>query len=127
MPLLMNRNVLYLVILTSAVMALAVLGTTRYSTPMIVAIPSVIVVFALSAYVLLLRKPKLGSSNPSDKSKNRLTLLLIPLVLGAIGALASALQEGWNVGDTIGACVFIVLSAMIIYEAVRRNRNARSR
>lgn len=121
----MGRNVLYLVSLTSVVMALAVLGITRYSTPMIVAIPSVIVVFALSAYVLLLRIPKADSLEPSGKSKNRLTLLLIPLVLGAISGLVAALQEGWNIGDTIGACVFVALSALIIYESTRRNRNAR--
>jgi uncharacterized membrane protein YfcA len=123
----MNRNVLYLVILTSIVMALAVLEITRYSTPMIVAIPLLIVVFAICAYILLLRKPKSDSSKPSGNAKNRLPLLFIPLALGAIGGLVSALQEGWNIGDTIGACVFLVLSSMIIYESNRRNRNARSR
>jgi hypothetical protein len=64
---------------------------------------------------------------PSSKSKNRLTLLLVPLFLGAIGGVISALREGWNIGDTIGACGFVVLSALIIYESTRRNRNARSR
>ena len=122
----MNRNTLYLVISTSIVIALAVLGITRYSIRVIVALPFVIVVFTLSAYVLLLRRPKSDSAEPIGKNKKRLSLLLVPLVIGAAGGLLSALQEGWNIGDTIGACVFVALSALIIYESSRRSRNVRN-
>jgi|SRR5580700_1509559 uncharacterized membrane protein YfcA len=122
----MKRNVLYLVLFASVAMASAVLGVTRYSMPMVIAFPAVILIFALLAYLFVWRSPERREvdSGGEDRGKNRLLLLFIPMGLGAIGALVSALQEGWNIGDTIGACVFVVLSLLIGYEVIRRNRKA---
>jgi peptidoglycan/LPS O-acetylase OafA/YrhL len=122
----MKRKTLYLVLFTSVAMALAVLGVTRYSIPMITAFPAVILIFALLAYFFVWRnsdRREIDSGHGDAGRKNRLLLLFIPLGLGAIGAVVSALQGGWNIGDTIGACVFVVLSLLIAYEVIRRNRN----
>jgi putative effector of murein hydrolase LrgA (UPF0299 family) len=123
----MKRNLVYLVLFTSVAMASAVLGVTRYSIPADIAFPAVILIFALLAYLLVWRKPErreIDSGKGAGRGKNRLLLLFVPMGLGAIGALVLALQEGWNIGDTIGACVFVVLSLLIGYEIIRRNRNA---
>lgn len=126
----MKRNLLYLVLFTSVAMASAVLAVIRYSVSMVVAFPAVILIFALLAYLFVWRNPErreIDSGNGEDRGKNRLLLLFVPLGLGAIGALVSALQEGWNIGDTIGACVFVALSLLIGYKVIRRNRNAHTK
>ena len=122
----MKRNVLYLVLFTSVAMASAVLGVTRYSIPMAIAFPAVILIFALLAYLLVGRnaeRKEIDLGTGEGRGNNQLLLLFVPMGLGAIGALVSALQEEWNIGDTIGACVFVALSLLIGYEVIRRNRN----
>ena len=117
---------LHLVLFTSVVIASAVFGVTRYSLRMVIAFPAVIVIFALLTYFFIWHNSEVKESH-SEKGKGRgrkrLMLIFVPMALGAISALVSALQEGWNIGDTIGVCVFIVLSLLIGYEAIRRNRN----
>jgi hypothetical protein len=122
----MRKRVLYIVLLTSVAIILAVIGVTRYAWPMSITFPAVILVFSLLAYLFLWRNGErrvATSSGSSNKSKSALKWLFVPFVLGAIGALISALMEGWNVGDTIGACVFAVLSLLVISKLIRRKGN----
>jgi hypothetical protein len=80
----------------------------------------------LSIALEMTEQQKLSIANPEATPKNRLWWLLIPMSFGAFIALFSALREGWTVGDTIGACAFFAVSALIGYEVFRRRRKTNS-
>ncbi|MEO8657814.1 MAG: hypothetical protein ABI693_05050 [Bryobacteraceae bacterium] len=95
---------------------------------MTIVFPALILI-ALFAYLFLRRNSErrgIDSGNDGHWGKNPWIWVFVLMTLSAIDAFISALQEGWNIGDTIGACVFFVLSVLILPEAVRRNRNARN-
>ena len=123
----MRKKLSYVVGFTSLAMVLAVLGVTRYSVAMVVAFPAVTVIYALLVYVFLWRDPERSGAvlqNSAKQPQNRLALIIVPMAIGAVGALVSALQEGWNIGDTIGAGGFVLLLLLVGYQVVRRKRSA---
>ena len=123
------KRILLLVSFGSVSMAVAAIGVTRYRWPVSITYTGVIVLFSLLSYLLFWhgagRRVAVARGN-ENKTKGGLKLLFIPFVLGAISALFLALKEGWNVGDTIGACVFVVFAVLVVSELIRRKGNAHS-
>jgi hypothetical protein len=121
----MGRNLVFLAVFTTITMLLSVLAVMRYGVPIIVAFAPVVLVFLILAVLFVWRNRKgsfAASDTTSEKSKAALKWLFIPFGIGAAGALVTALQGGWSVGDTIGAILFGVFALLLGYEVMRRRR-----
>jgi uncharacterized membrane protein YfcA len=126
----MRRGVLYVGLFTTVAMILAAFGVTRYSWPMSTTLPAVILLFLLLAYIFLWRNAEREDLSPDErpnKSTNALKWLFVLLVPGAIGGLAAASEDGWNIGDTIGACVWVLLFGLFTSELIGRKGNGQNR
>jgi hypothetical protein len=123
----MERNILFLAVLTSVAMLLSVFAVVRYGVPIIVAFGPVALAFLIVAVFFVWRNRKGGlavSDTRSERSQAALKWLFVPFGVGAVGAPVMALQGGWSVGDTVGAIFFGVFALLLGYEVVRRRRAA---
>jgi uncharacterized membrane protein len=86
---------------------------------------AVIVAFALGAgfFYSWRSKRKLERlTQASDKTSNALIWLLVIFTISAIVGVIQAMQEKWNIGDTIGLTFFILFATSCVYEILRRRR-----
>lgn len=126
----MRKIVFILAAGTSIAMLAAAVAVVEFSVSTTTAFSAVLIAFLMVATVLVWHNKKDGSSSSEgeipQKSRTALKWLFFPFLIGAIGGLVMALQEGWNAGDTIGAAGFGVFAFLIAFELLRRKRATRT-
>ena len=120
----MRRDILFLASFTSIMMLLGILGMMRYHVSIALAFIPVILLFLVFSLVVVWRNCKRDSLDHTESKKNRIALkwLFVPFGISALIALVTALQEGWTVGDTIGAIFFGIFVLLIGYEMLHKRR-----
>ncbi|MGA7458715.1 MAG: hypothetical protein WBW69_00715 [Candidatus Korobacteraceae bacterium] len=123
----MKKDLLFLGAFTTVAMLIAVLIVMKYSVPIAAAFIPVVLVFVVFAAFLILRgrrRDLAADGAASEKSQTALKWMFVPFGIGAVIALVMSLQEGWTVGDTVGAIFVGIFGLLIAYELFRRRRRA---
>lgn len=119
----MKKPILYVASLATIGMLLCAFIVMKHPGSLVIVYSILAVSLATICTVVVLRQTvgfSLARTRSVNRNKTAIKIFLVIFGVGAVNGLVGALEEGWKISDTVGACLWCVITTLLVREYFRK-------